>query len=147
MGREWGIPIWIFLHSLAAQIDPAVYAQEKANLFSHIKNVFALLPCPDCAKHASTAISLVTLNSIQTRDDFKQMLWSFHNSVNARTRKPIYPYASLAIYEKCNLRILYGFFLRELKKPSNNSKLMMDSMARRNMLAKFETWLQANRII
>jgi hypothetical protein len=147
MAKAWGIPTWLFFHTFVANFPPEKYDALKEGLLFNVKNVFANLPCPDCSKHATEAMAFVKLSNIPTLESFKSMLWTLHNTVNARTRKPLFKYEDLTIYERCDLATLYKVFMREMKKPSNNSKLMMDVMARQNVLKRFDAWIRENNLL
>ena len=147
MAKAWGIPTWLFFHTLIAHFPEDRYPILKEDLLSHVKNIFANLPCPDCSKHATEAMAFVKVGNVPTLIAFKSMLWTLHNTVNARTRKPLFKFEDLVIYNRCDVRTLYYVFVREMKKPSNNSKLMMDVMARKNVLQRFDAWLQENRLL
>jgi hypothetical protein len=130
------------LHTLAAQIPDNNYANLKTEILFQIKNLCAVLPCPDCAQHATDYLSGVKVGHIPTKEALKTVLWRFHNVVNVQTRKPIYPIENLDIYAKSNLRVMYFVFLREFTRPVRNPKLMMDVMSRDRVIANFKTWMK-----
>ena len=141
MAKSWAMPTWIFLHTLAAQIPEQRYQAIKEELLSKIKSLMYVLPCPDCANHATEAMAKIELKHIPTKAAFKQVIWKFHNSVNARIGKRQFTEAELGIYEKCHLGTIYAIFFNEFTKPVHNSKLMMDVMARNGVMRKFHAWM------
>jgi hypothetical protein len=143
MSKSWAVPTWIFLHTLAAQLPEERYASIKVQLLEQVKSLLAVLPCPDCAKHATEAMEPIKLSHVSTKTAFKQVLWKFHNSVNGRLGKRQLPEAELAVYDRCNLRVVYAIFFQEFMKPSHNSKLMMDVMMRNRVMAKFHHFMMS----
>jgi hypothetical protein len=141
MAKIWAMPTWLFLHTLVAKIPEEKYPSLKQDLLYQVKNICAVLPCPDCAQHASQYMSGVQLKHVPTKEAFKTVLWRFHNTVNAKTGKPIFPLEKMDIYERCNLGVMYRVFISEFSKPSHNPKLMMDVMAREAVIAKFKAWM------
>ena len=141
MAKVWAVPTWLFLHTMAAKLNEAKYPAAKQDLLYHVKNLCAVLPCPDCAQHAVAFMAGVELKHVPTKEAFKTLLWRFHNSVNARTGKPAFPTDKMTIYNNCNLTIMYGAFVAEFSKPSHNPKLMMDAMGRATVIAKFMNWM------
>jgi hypothetical protein len=142
MSKAWAIPTWLFLHTLAAQLPEARYSTLKHDLLYHLKNLCAVLPCPDCAQHASQYLAGVKIDHIPTKEAFKTVLWRFHNVVNLQTRKPVFPIESLDIYDRSNLRVMYTVFLREFTKPTRNPKLIMDVLARNRVISSFQQWMK-----
>lgn len=142
MSKAWAIPTWLFLHTLAAHLPEDQYATLKADALFQIKNICAVLPCPDCAQHATDYMSGVKITHVPTKEALKTVLWRFHNSVNARTLKPIFPLEKIDIYAKSNLRVMYQVFLQEFTRPLRNPKLIMDVMSRDRVIANFKTWMK-----
>jgi len=141
MSKIWAMPTWLFLHTLAAQIPEQKYQALKQELLNQVKNLCAVLPCPDCAQHASAYMKGVELKHVPTKEAFKVVLWRFHNTVSARIGKPIFPLEKMYVYERANLNVMYSAFITEFSKPSHNPKLMMDTMARNTVIAKFKAWM------
>ena len=142
MSKSWAIPTWLFLHTLAAHIPESNYATLKGEVLKQIKNICAVLPCPDCAQHATDYLAGLKVSHIPTKDALKTVLWRFHNVVNMETKKPIFPIEKIDIYTKSNLRVMYMVFLQEFTRPTRNPKLMMDVMNRDRVIANFKTWMK-----
>jgi hypothetical protein len=85
----WGPPIWTFFHTLAENINEDVFPKIKFSLFHQIKKICTLLPCPDCSQDAIRFLIKVDINKLNTKNDFINMLYVFHNSVNKRKKKTI----------------------------------------------------------
>ena len=137
--RTWGIPTWIFLHTLVAKLPDHAYVAEE--VLGHVKRLCSVLPCPDCAGHATSYLEKIHAKHVPTREAFRQMLWTFHNSVNIRLKKPVFRYEQLAIYDRVHLGYVYATFLREFMKPLHNPRLFMDSMARTRIVDDFKAWM------
>lgn len=143
MARAWGMPTWIFMHTLLAKIPEDQYVA--SDMLAQIKSICSVLPCPDCASHATQYLAKVEPKHVPTRQSFQHLLWAFHNTVNARTRKPIYAMESLAIYNTLSLHFVYQVFLREFTKPQNIPRLFMDSMMRTRLIDQFKKWMATIR--
>ena len=143
MSKSWAVPTWLFLHTLAAHLPEARYPILKQELLYQLKNICAVLPCPDCAQHASQYLAGVSIHHIPTKEAFKTVLWRFHNVVNLQTQKPVFPLESLDIYARSNLRVMYNVFLREFTKPTRNPILIMDVMARNRVISSFQQWMHS----
>jgi hypothetical protein len=143
MSKAWAVPTWLILHTLAASIPEEKYSSLSQSLLYQLKNICAVLPCPDCAQHATQYLANLRLNHIPTKEAFKTVLWRFHNTVNAQTNKPVFPIESLSIYNRCNLRVMYGVFIHEFTKPSRNPKLITDAMGRQRVIGSFKDWMRS----
>ena len=139
MAKAWGMPTWVFFHTLLAKMPDGQYVA--SDTLSQIKSLCAVLPCPDCAAHATKYLANVEAKHVPTRAAFQQLLWRFHNFVNLRTRKPIVLLDSLAVYDTLSLQFVYAVFLREFTKHQNIPRLFMDSMMRTRVVERFKTWL------
>jgi hypothetical protein len=49
----WGPHTWTFFHVLGETINESTYDKIFPSLFIYIKRICSLLPCPDCARHAT----------------------------------------------------------------------------------------------
>ena len=138
MSKNWGIPTWIFFHSLAAQLPDVLYSEM---LLTQFKQLCSVLPCPECAMHATAYMSKIRFAHVPTREAFRLMLWTFHNFVNLRKRTPQFPLEKMSIYDRVNLQRVYGVFIREFSKPLHIPKLFVDSMARTRITQQFKSWM------
>jgi hypothetical protein len=141
MSKAWAVPTWLFLHTLAAHLPQHKYPELKTDVLFQIKNICAVLPCPDCAQHATQYLSQLKVNHIPTKESLKIVLWKFHNVVNLQTNKPLYPIESLDIYDRSNLAVMYNMFLTEFTRPIRNPKLMMDVLTRDRIIINFKVWM------
>ena len=138
MSKAWGMPTWIFLHTLLAQMPPTLYSEET---LTQIKSLCSVLPCPDCAAHATAYLNRITFQQVPTLDACRRMMWSFHNTVNLRKRTSLFPFDKMEIYMKTNLAVVYRVFLNEFTRPRQIPKLFMDSMLRRRIIQQFQLWM------
>jgi hypothetical protein len=145
MSKEWGIPIWCFMHTLAAKIKPDYYHKVKEEVLNHIKLICASLPCPDCAQHATTYMNAITIHNVPTQPAFVKMLWEFHNSVNTRIGKQTFSFQSLEIYKRVNFYFMFNAFIRAFGKPLNNPRLLLDSMSRTRQINVLKSWIIRNK--
>jgi hypothetical protein len=145
MSKSWANPTWYFFHTLIEKIHPDHYFTIKEELMAHIKKICTLLPCPDCAGHATHFMR--TVKTPPTKEDCKKMLFHFHNIVNARIKKQIYSYDGLSLYKRVNLLVCYKLFREQFTKKTNNPKMFLESMSRTRYIHELDTWLQKNKLI
>jgi hypothetical protein len=145
MSKSWANPTWFFFHTLIEKIHPAHYLLIKDELMAHIKKICTMLPCPDCAQHATQFMRNV--KTPISKEECKKMLFVFHNTVNMRVKKPLYPVEGLTMYQRVNLPVCYQLFREQFSKKTNNPKMFLDSMSRSRYIQELDTWLQKNRLI
>ena len=87
MADSWAIPTWLFFHALAEKININSYNSKRHELLNIIKHICNNLPCPTCTDHARRYMNSITLDKIKTKEDFKNILFEFHNKVNHRLNK------------------------------------------------------------
>jgi hypothetical protein len=142
---RWGPPIWTFFHTLAEKIKPEYFATIRLEILEQIYNICANLPCPECAKHATEYMNALNFNTILTKDDFKNMLFRFHNSVNARKGSPQFEYAELsAKYSSQNMSNVIQQFIEVFGKKSFNINMIANKFHSDLTIVKFKKWLPNN---
>ena len=141
----WGEPTWIFFHTLAEKVREENFSELKVSLLNFITRICNNLPCPECTQHASHYLKSINFDTIQTKEQFKHMLWSFHNMVNTQKRFVLFPYDELnKKYSKAvTLNIIRNFFYHYSRK-QYNVRLSMDNLTRRNILKEMQQWLEKN---
>jgi hypothetical protein len=145
MVKEWAMPTWVFLHAWAHSIPEAFYQKNVRSIISILKDICMHLPCPTCAEHATKYLNLfLTEGRVPTADAFRTMMWQFHNAVNLRLNKSIFPKEKLPIYAKTSTPFLYAVFMQHFGKQSYNSKMMLDSMHRAAAVHRLRVWFSKN---
>lgn len=142
---HWGIPTWIFLHTLIAKVKPDKYDHIKVELLQYITSICNLLPCPTCREHASNYMERIKIFMLPTLDSFKKMLFDFHNHVNFRLKKKIYTYDYLSIYDNLKFSIIYNTFVSEFTKPLHDTRYISDIMFRQRKVIEIKQWLFKNK--
>jgi hypothetical protein len=141
---QWGPPVWDLLHTIAEKINENCFPDTSLQLFQIITQICKNLPCPDCTSHAGEFLKTVKMHTIQTKQDFKMMLFVFHNMVNARKKKPIFEVANLDKYAKNNLHTCFITFVAEYTKRQGNFKLMSDTSNRKRIAQSIGIWFNQN---
>lgn len=144
MSKSWGTPTWYFFHTLAEKIKENEYDGIKVEVLSYIKNICSVLPCPDCRDHAVNFMKRINIGHVNTKEQLKQMLCGFHNSVNARTNSPQYSVDGLELYKRGDFSKIFAYFKQEIGRPLHNRQLN-DAMARQMVLKNVTIFLQNNR--
>ena len=107
----WGMPTWILFHTLAEKADETKYEKHYIVVWDFIKDVCGGLPCPYCMTHASNYVSKIQSHQINTKEKLKNVLFTFHNSVNTRTNKPRETINGLEKYKSANLKKILELFM------------------------------------
>ena len=84
---KWGEPTWFLLHTLSVKVKESEFKNIRVELLNQIYAICTNLPCPDCANHAKNYLDGINFNTIQTKEDLKMLLYTFHNNVNKRLNK------------------------------------------------------------
>ena len=139
----WGPPIWTFFHKLAENINEEHFNSKKNELFSYIKNICALLPCPECSKDATVFLAKISLTNINNKDKLKNLFYVFHNYVNRKTHKPFFNINNIDIYKKYRLIPVINNFLYKYN-TKGNMKLLSDTFQRQFIITHFKSWIKKN---
>jgi hypothetical protein len=138
----WGNTTWYLFHTMAHNIKETEFLSIKSDLIYVVKTISANLPCPECSQDATIQLDKVNFASINTKQEFKLLLFNFHNRVNTKLGKPVYDIAELdAKYSKANITAIYNNFFKIFSSNVNIPQLMSASFHRRNNLPKITTAL------
>ena len=138
---KWGWPTWKFFHVIAHKIKPEYFKQVRQQLLDIIYSICTTLPCPVCAQHATQYMKAVNFNNIQTKEDLKDMLFAFHNSVNARKNyKPMEKSELDATYANFNTIAVAREFMHHYKDRHRSMKLLADDMLRSKLAINIQNW-------
>jgi hypothetical protein len=136
----WGPPVWALFHTLAEKIKEDDFKNIHQELFHYIKRICMYLPCPECSNHAIMFLSKVKPQQISNKNDFKNMLYYFHNQVNFRKQKPKFPYSNITKYTNKNIFEVYNHFVY-VYNTKGNMKMLTESFQRQFVLNDFKKWL------
>lgn len=137
----WGPPIWRLFHTLIEKMNPNAYPYVINSMFNMIVAICKFLPCPECSSDASMFLAKINLNNYKTKDDFKNMLYLFHNYVNAKKKKPLYNYSNMAKYSNFNLINVINDFIAKYN-TKGNMKLLSESFHRTFVIKEFTKWFK-----
>lgn len=141
----WGKPTWYFFHTLAEKVRPEEFSNVRQELLDIIYSICVNLPCPDCANHARTYLDKINFNTIQTRDDLKNMLFVFHNTVNQRKGYDIFTIEQLdELYGNANTANIINHFLTTYLKKNSSPRMIANELFRRRIVNKARDWLNSN---
>ena len=142
---KWGEPTWFFLHTMAEKINEEKFPEVRKNLLEIVYSVCTNLPCPDCSNHAKIYLDKINFNTIQTKDDFRNMLFIFHNSVNARKGFTLFSYDDLlSKYSSANMVNIVNYFLNYYLKKNSAPQMIANDMFRRRIITTVKDWLTNN---
>ena len=139
----WGPPTWTLLHTLAEKIHEEDFNKLMPQMFGLIKRICAYLPCPDCSQHATHFLAKLKPEQIATKNDFKNMLYLFHNMVNAKKKKPLYNYANMSVYQNLNIVNVFNNFV-SVYNTKGNMKLLAESFQRKLIVKELKRWIVNN---
>ena len=141
---KWGEPFWNLFHVLAEKVRESEFSRVRAGLLNLVLTICSNLPCPECTGHATRYLNAINFNTIRTKEDFKKMIYVFHNSVNARKQYPIYPEEKLTKYETGNIIAIIENFMRHFMNNHKSFHLIADDMQRRQISVSVKRWLHDN---
>jgi hypothetical protein len=139
----WGPATWTLFHVLAEKVNEFVYPRIVGQLFDVIKRICSALPCPECAQDATIFLSKVRLHELRSKNDFKNMIYMFHNYVNAKKRKPLFNYANLEIYKRYNIVSVFNRFI-SVYHTKGNMRLLAESFQRQLIIKNIREWFSRN---
>lgn len=138
---NWGPQVWTFFHVLAAQIKSEEFQSISQPLINIIIQICSLLPCPDCSHDASHILSTMSFGKkIQTKEQFIQSLYTFHNTVNKKLKKPQYDSSQLSQYNQMDLIQVFRNFLVVFHTKGNMQQLT-NTFHRNRLITSLKQWM------
>ena len=138
---KWGKPTWQFFHMLAHKIKPEYFKQVRIELLNAIYSICVTLPCPVCSEHAKQYMNSINFNNIQTKEDLKDMLFIFHNTVNVRKNYEPFKRENLdETYSKINTVAVAREFMFHYKDRQRSMKLLSDDLLRSKISVNIQNW-------
>lgn len=136
----WGAPTWYLFHTLAEKVKEDSFSLIRKELLDIIFTICTNLPCPDCANHATRFMQGVNYDTIVTKQDLKELLFRFHNSVNSKKGFPIFSRSELDdMYSKANTSNIILNFYKNFK--TTSMKVTTNSFYRTTSFNNVKSWM------
>jgi hypothetical protein len=142
---KWGPAVWFLLHTLSVKIKADQFQSVRNDLFNNIYTICTNLPCPDCSNHAKSYLDGINFSLIQTKDDLKKLLWTFHNEVNKRKGYPFYPFDKIdEVYSMAVTNNIIIHFMTHFSDRNRSLKLLATDLYRANLCKSLKEWFNNN---
>ena len=140
--EDWGNTTWYLFHTIAEKMTDEIFNQERKNIIGMIPKICGVLPCPDCADHATEYFKRVNFDLIKDRHTLKSFLFDFHNKVNVRTNKKIFTREELDNkYKTANLKVIINYFIKFFFAKTGNPRMYLYSYQREMIKTKLNDYL------
>lgn len=142
---KWGEPTWFLFHTLAEKVKEESFFQIRVELLNTIYTVCANLPCPDCAEHATAYMNGINFKTIQTKEQLKHMLYSFHNTINAKKGFSLFSANQLDTkYSNMELiKVIYNF-MPYFQDKSKSIRMIANDFHRSRIAQELKKWFNTN---
>jgi hypothetical protein len=142
----WGSSVWNLFHTIAHKIKEDKFLFHKSNIIYIIENICNTLPCPECSKDATAMLKKVDFAQINSKADFKLLMFNFHNAINTKLKKPLFDFNELDDkYSKANIDAIYNNLNIIYTSNSNVPQLMSSSFHRHHLFPKIKDILRVIR--
>ena len=142
---KWGPPFWFLFHSMAEKVREDMFQSIRTELLNVIFLICQNLPCPDCTNHATQYLNSVNFRAIQTKNELKDLLFIFHNTVNERKGNPIFSRVDLDVkYERANMPAIWQNFMMEFTRKQKSIQMIANDFHRANIAKVLKTWYQTH---
>ena len=143
MSKSWATPTWYFFHSFAEHIDNEFYKANRFEICDMLRNICSNLPCYDCTLHAiQYTKNTLSGKYIPDKESLKHYFFTFHNSVNMKTRKG--KFSNYDMYKKSKLEYITKLFVDKFGGSKNLQRGFSDSLNRRRICKDITKFLTKN---
>ena len=140
----WGPAVWVMFHTLSEQMTEDIFSKCGMSLVSLFIQVCGMLPCPECAGHAREYLAKSRIRSVRTRAEFRHFLWTFHNTVNMRKRKPRLDESKLTeLFSHHSIGHAIHAFISTFHTNGNMNQLA-ESFHRKQLVQRVIQWTRTN---
>lgn len=140
----WGPPTWLLFHTLAEKVNEELFGQVRLELLNIVYTIVSLLKCSICAEHGKTFLNGINFNTIVTKEQFKYMLFDFHNLVNHKKKLPLFLYNDLVKYERAITIKVIQNFMNNFSQNSGSIRLISDDLHRKSTIKLITKWFNDN---
>jgi len=142
---KWGEPTWFLFHTLAEKIKDTEFPIFRRDFLNIILSIASNLPCPDCANHAKEYLNKINFNAIQTKIQFKECMFQFHNMVNAKKGMPLFKREELdAKYSMANLKPVINNFIKYYTNSGGSFHMISDEFYRKQIVQNMVQWIESH---
>jgi hypothetical protein len=145
---KWGPPTWSLIHTLietAQKTNFINFNNFKIQLFNIIKNICIFSSCPTASHNSKIFFEKTDLNKLNNINDFKILLYIFHNFINSKRRVQLFNYNDMNIYENINIKLAYNNFINIFI--DNNIQINIKMKQTIKELSNFIKFLMHNKSI
>ena len=143
MTKTWGPKIWYFFHIFSQQINENFFLHNRKKCLKLLSSICEFLPCPECSSHATKYLKEHNFYSINSKNKLILFFFRFHNSVNQRLNKPIFPFKDLENYKRGKLIKISNVIHQQLIKPLHNDNFIL-SMYKEKSIIEMTKFIQRN---
>ncbi len=143
----WGPATWQLLHCMVIKTKEIITPPELQELKKIIERVVSNLPCPICSGHAVSYFKQYNYSRINNIEQLRFFLFSFHNNVNTRLKKPLITYEEHdLIYRNMNLELVLRNMLNVYyHMNSTNVTMMLYSFHRNSIINDLNRYFTENQ--
>lgn len=142
---KWGEPTWFLFHTLAQKVKDEDFKNIRSELLNIIYSICVNLPCPDCASHATSYMNNINFNVIQSKQQLKDMLFAFHNTVNLRKGYKLFNHDELdEKYNSANTNSIIRYFMEHFKNRHSSIHMIANDMHRGRIVNILVSWFNVN---
>jgi hypothetical protein len=143
--NRWGPPTWLMLHTLAEKVKEDSFPIIQKELLNIIFTICTHLPCPTCAEHATEYLNSIKLDRITTKQQLKEMLFIFHNSVNTRKQYELFSIEELdRKYSSAITSNIFKNFVFYYGQKYITNRVSVDGFHRKMLIQRMSDWFQQN---
>lgn len=142
---KWGEPFWFLFHTMAEKVKDELFPSVREELLKMIYTICINLPCPDCSNHAIHYLNGINFKRIQSKSELKEMLFIFHNTVNARKKMPLFPREELDTkYSKAQMVPILNHFMVHFRNKKSSIQMIANDFHRERIFKELQKWFNVN---
>ena len=142
---KWGEPFWFLFHTMAEKVKEEIFPSVREELLNLIYTICINLPCPDCSSHATQYLNGINFKRIQSKSELKEMLFVFHNTVNAKKKMPLFPREELDTkYSKAQMIPILNHFMVHFRNKKSSIQMIANDFHRERIFKELQNWFNAN---
>lgn len=144
--EEWGPVIWKLLHLLVYRVKDKDFDSVRVPLIQILGRICDNLPCPECSRHALSALKQVRVEHTRTKKELIEKISVIHNMANKRLGKPLFEMSQMdeTYGDSVNFKQTVYDYFDIMAKLKTTERMMMYSHRRYIFMSDFSKFIKQN---
>ena len=128
-----------------SKLKDELFPNVREELLNLIYTICVNLPCPDCSNHATQYLNSIHFKRIQSKQELKEMLFVFHNTINKKKGFTLFPREELdSKYASAQMIPIMNNFMIHFRNKKSSIQMIANDFHRERIFKELQKWFSLN---